>query len=341
MGLRLVTTDLPYGSHPFAEKGGLVPWFTTRHMVYEGEPLPEPLSPIPYEDPWYRAYQDLIAQAFLPLRRAMDVPPHRMLPSVEDRFSCAQHRRDIFLFLKNRQLMGAVSLDESGLLNNLAVSPAFQGQGVGKAHSSFCRKSSFGSRPDPHPGSAGLERKKSSGSMKAKGLSPDPAAACTGGICPPKTDILQKALGITRVLRLSKNLYNEKGRPPYPYKSAKSRDLCVAFCTSQGRGAPLVRWPDGHTFFAFLHRTCPARERSMGAAARRQPLVKTRKSGLSHFFDTLSPWAALAQGLCYYAKSNPRYHSSPAGTGRPDTMAKGSFSPPRAWLQGGRRTWAL
>ena len=28
-----------------------------------------------------------------------------------------------------------------------------------------------------------------------------------------------------------------------------------------------VRWPDGHTFFAFLHRACPARERSMGAQA--------------------------------------------------------------------------
>ena len=54
---------------------------------------------------------------------------------------------------------------------------------------------------------------------------------------------------VLRGFRLSKNLYNEKGRPPYPYKSAKSRDLCVAFCTSQGRGAPLVRWPDGHTFF--------------------------------------------------------------------------------------------
>ena len=63
--------------------------------------------------------------------------------------------------------------------------------------------------------------------------------------------------------------------------------LSTRHCTSQGRGAPLVRWPDGHTFFAFLHQTCPARERSMGAAARRQPLVKTRKSGLSHFFDTL------------------------------------------------------
>ena len=88
-------------------------------------------------------------------------------------------------------------------------------------------------------------------------------------------------------LRLSKNLYNEKGCPPYPYQSAKSRDLCVAFCTSQVRGAPLVRWPDGHTFFAFLHRTCPARERSMGAEALRQPLAKTRKSGISHFFGTL------------------------------------------------------
>ena len=52
-----------------------------------------------------------------------------------------------------------------------------------------------------------------------------------------------------RPVRLSKNLYNEKDRPPYPYQSAKNRDLCVAFCTSQGRGAPLVRWPDSHTFF--------------------------------------------------------------------------------------------
>ena len=115
-----------------------------------------------------------------------------------------------------------------------------------------------------------------------------------------------------RAFRLSKNLYNEKGRPPYPYKSAKSRDLCVAFCTSQGRGAPLVRWPDGHTFFGpvsgrpyFLCFSAynrpgagaqygsggspPARERSMGAEALRQPLAKTRKSGLSHFFDTLRP----------------------------------------------------
>ena len=105
--------------------------------------------------------------------------------------------------------------------------------------------------------------------------------------------------------RLSKNLYNEKGRPPYPYQSAKSRDLCVAFCTSQGRGAPLVRWPDGHTFFAFLHRTCPARERSMGAEALRQPLAKTRKSGLSHFFDTLKKKARRPsffelQGELYY-----------------------------------------
>ena len=82
-------------------------------------------------------------------------------------------------------------------------------------------------------------------------------------------------------LRLSKNLYNEKGRPPYPYKSAKSRDLCVAFCTSQGRGAPLVRWPDGHTFFAFLHRTGPARERSMAVPTRGRlaasPLQKLEK----------------------------------------------------------------
>ena len=47
--------------------------------------------------------------------------------------------------------------------------------------------------------------------------------------------------------------------------------------------------PDGHTFFAFLRTTGPARERSMGAEALRQSLAKTRKSGLSHFFDTQRP----------------------------------------------------
>ena len=125
-----------------------------------------------------------------------------------------------------------------------------------------------------------------------------------------KNKAKEKSRGFPRDFRLSKNLYNEKGRPPYPYQSAKSRDLCVAFCTSQGRGAPLVRWPDGHTFFGpvsgrpyFLCFSAynrpgagaqygsggspPARERSMGAEALRQPLAKTRKSGLSHFFDTL------------------------------------------------------
>ena len=107
-------------------------------------------------------------------------------------------------------------------------------------------------------------------------------------------------------LRLSKKLYNEKGLPPYPYKSAKSRDLCVAFCTSQGRGAPLVRWPDGHTFFAFLRTTGPARERRLGAEALRQPLAKTRKSGLGHFFDTLSRPAKTGRLFCCREKGERR-----------------------------------
>ena len=58
-----------------------------------------------------------------------------------------------------------------------------------------------------------------------------------GEICWPKAPMgYKKARRILKyaVLRLSKNLYNEKGCPPYPYKSAKSRNLCVAFCTSQG-----------------------------------------------------------------------------------------------------------
>ena len=35
----------------------------------------------------------------------------------------------------------------------------------------------------------------------------------------------------------------------------------------------------------------------MGAEALRQPLAKTRKSGLSHFFDTLTPAGETRRGL--------------------------------------------
>ena len=84
---------------------------------------------------------------------------------------------------------------------------------------------------------------------------------------------------------------------PTPINPQKAATCAWLFALLKG-GAPrwsggrtailsLVRCPDGHTFFAFLRTTGPARERSMGAEALRQPLAKTRKSGLSHFFDTL------------------------------------------------------
>ena len=81
---------------------------------------------------------------------------------------------------------------------------------------------------------------------------------------------------------------------PTPINPQKTATCAWLFALLKG-GAPrwsggrtailsLVRCPDGHTFFAFLRTTGPARERSMGAEALRQPLAKTRKSGLSHFF---------------------------------------------------------
>ena len=40
----------------------------------------------------------------------------------------------------------------------------------------------------------------------------------------------------------------------------------------------------------------------MGAEALRQPLAKTRKSGLSHFFDTLKPRRDIPPGLLLLGK---------------------------------------
>ena len=91
--------------------------------------------------------------------------------------------------------------------------------------------------------------------------------------------------------RLPKNGSAWRGRLPYPASICKNRRPVRRFLHFSRAGRPagpvagrpyflwsggrtailsLVRCPDGHTFFAFLRTTCPARERSMGAAACRQ-----------------------------------------------------------------------
>ena len=120
---------------------------------------------------------------------------------------------------------------------------------------------------------------------------------------------------------------------PTPINPQKAATCAWLFALLKG-GAPrwsggrtailsLVRWPDGHTFFAFLRTTGPARERSMGAEALRQPLAKTRKSGLSHFFDTLKGKAQNALSLFDFVICS--------GFGR-----RWEPIPPRAWCNWGR-----
>ena len=41
----------------------------------------------------------------------------------------------------------------------------------------------------------------------------------------------------------------------------------------------------------------------MGAAARRQSLAKTRKSGFCHFFDTQNPRRKIAPGIAFSLRS--------------------------------------
>ena len=131
---------------------------------------------------------------------------------------------------------------------------------------------------------------------------------------------------------------------PTPINPQKAATCAWLFALLKG-GAPrwsggrtailsLVRCPDGHTFFAFLRTTGPARERSMGAEALRQPLAKTRKSGLGHFFEFLQgaggvpppPYCAPAPGRLY-AEKQRKY-------GRPDT------GPKKVWPPGHRTSGA-
>ena len=132
------------------------------------------------------------------------------------------------------------------------------------------------------------------------------------------------------------------GVPPLSY-CLRRRCAAAPPCSGAGEPTPVranlqswVRWPDGHTFFAFLYTTGPARQRDMGAASRcSPPCAKGGQHGaamqggltaLSYMDDTSrrvwawsarcpqslsrrSPTAPFAQGsrLCCLAPNQPGF----------------------------------
>ena len=150
---RLVTVryraDQGEGRDFFARRGFAV-WYAMDELVYEGPRMPEPtpgrLEIRPYDDRCFEGYMRMVGDAFEPTRRLKDFRPH----NVFEKSNTPQRRReleekhagDIFLGFDvqpsgDEELVGAADV-ERDFIDEVAVSPAHQGKGYGKALTMHC-----------------------------------------------------------------------------------------------------------------------------------------------------------------------------------------------------------
>lgn len=117
----------------FLRQNGFEPAFTAIEMIYRGGPFPEPDLPYAaYQPGDYDAAQDLIARSFYDLRRAVQVQPHVIPPSEEERQLFAQNAGDIFVLRQSGRIVALVTAIGCEI-DNLCVDEGHRGLGLAKA----------------------------------------------------------------------------------------------------------------------------------------------------------------------------------------------------------------
>ena len=103
--------------------------FTACAMEYQGGPVQSSLLLQRFDDSFAGQYISLYNEAFLPMRKALGVKPYAVYASAAE---LEEPKEDIFLLVGNGCIIGSVAL-RGNEIDDLFLSPAFQGQGFGRA----------------------------------------------------------------------------------------------------------------------------------------------------------------------------------------------------------------
>ncbi|EOX3354358.1 GNAT family N-acetyltransferase [Vibrio cholerae] len=124
---------------PFYKSLGYQKWYGVHDLLYNGSAQPKSeLKIIAYEDRYFEQYAEGLRSSFYEMRKAHDFQPHICCElSDEKRSEFLKNKEKIFLLLNNEKLIASAMVTNNGLLDDIFVTPFYQGKGYGKIITQF------------------------------------------------------------------------------------------------------------------------------------------------------------------------------------------------------------
>jgi ribosomal protein S18 acetylase RimI-like enzyme len=147
----LLTTYFRVGSEDFKgfyRKLGYKKWWGCHEAYYKGSFQPEVnLNFVHYKDAYFHEYTKLIQDGFYELRRENDIKPYRC--DFDDRYReyLLNNKDYIYVLFKNNEMI-ATAVVKDGYLDNIVVTPPYQGKGLGKKVTQFAINKAIEQAPE-------------------------------------------------------------------------------------------------------------------------------------------------------------------------------------------------
>lgn len=115
----------------FCNKMGFNKWWGSPELIYKGEKFPDvELEFCIYEDKFFERYVKVTQESYYDLHKNNDLKPYIVSKEIITKYKL-NNKQNVYLALQDEQIMVSVTIGD-GTIENLMVSPSYQGRGYGK-----------------------------------------------------------------------------------------------------------------------------------------------------------------------------------------------------------------
>lgn len=115
----------------FCNKLGFNKWWGSPELLYKGNNFPDvDLEFVRYEDKYFEQYVKVVQESYYDLHKTNDLKPYTVSVETVSKYKLS-NKQNVYLALENDQIMASVTIGD-GTIDNLMVSPNYQGKGYGK-----------------------------------------------------------------------------------------------------------------------------------------------------------------------------------------------------------------